>query len=84
MPKKKIETDEVSELHHQCLENCLAKLPSDQFQLIIEYYKGEKQEKIIQRKKLSDSLEISNQALRVRVLRIRKELQQCVFDCVEK
>lgn len=70
--------------YNRCLKECLAKIPAQQAQLIIAYYAGEKQAKIKQRKKLAESLGISEQGLRVRALRIRQNLHKCVSGCVRK
>lgn len=77
-------TDETSEVYYECLDRCLTEMPSNQRQLVIEYYQGERQAKIKQRKSIELRLGISNQALRVRVLRLRSILQKCVLSCVQK
>lgn len=67
-----------------CLNKCLKKLNPEQRRLIIDYYKGEKQTKIVGRKELEKKLNITNQSLRVRALRIRKILQECIENCLER
>ncbi len=59
------------------LRSCLGHLPDEHRQLILEYYHGEKGEKIERRRKLSERLGISVNTLRMRALRIREELQRC-------
>ena len=76
--------NEQVEIYHQCLDKCLTKMPSNQHQLIIEYYQGEKQAKIKQRKLIEMRMGIPSQTLRVRVLRMRKILQECVSKCVQE
>lgn len=72
-----------TEKQSQCLSKCLEKLSSKDSKLIIEYYKKDKSEKIKHRKRLAQNLGISTQALRVRVFRIRKNLQECFFDSID-
>ena len=65
-----------------CLRSCLQTLSTDNRELIIEYYQGEKGEKIQNRKKLMDRLGIPVNTLRMRALRLREKLQTCVEECV--
>lgn len=67
-----------------CLRNCLQTLSTDNRDLILAYYQGEKGEKIQNRKKLMDSLGIPVNTLRMRALRLRERLQGCVEECVER
>jgi DNA-directed RNA polymerase specialized sigma24 family protein len=81
--QKEINVEELKP-EYKCLNKCLKKLKPDQRRLIIDYYKGEKQTKIVGRKELEKKLEITNQSLRVRALRIRKLLQKCIENCLER
>ena len=65
-----------------CLERCLAGLSTDNRELILQYYHGEKGAKIKNRKKLTDHLKVSINTLRMRALRLREGLQSCVEDCM--
>ena len=67
-----------------CLQNCLQTLSTDNRQLILEYYQGEKGEKIQNRKKLLDRLRIPVNTLRMRALRVREKLQSCVEECMTR
>jgi DNA-directed RNA polymerase specialized sigma24 family protein len=64
-----------------CLRSCLQTLTTDNRDLILEYYQGEKGEKIQNRKKLMDRLGIPVNTLRMRALRLREKLQSCVEEC---
>jgi hypothetical protein len=64
------------ELLDRYLSRCIEALPSDDAQLIVGYYQGEKRQKINNRKDLAAGL--TRNALSVRVHRIRKELEKCV------
>jgi len=68
----------------ECLRKCLQTLPADNRDLILQYYQGEKSEKIQNRKKLLDQLEIPVNTLRMRALRLRERLQGCVEDCLSR
>ena len=74
------EDDDESRLN--CLRNCLQTLSPDNRELILQYYQGEKGEKIENRKKLLDRLGIPVNTLRMRALRLREKLQSCVEECV--
>lgn len=69
---------------HDCLDECLQKLSSDQRELIMEYYAKEKQAKIDHRSELAERFGISVETLRVRVFRIRGSLEECIERCVQR
>ena len=64
-----------------CLDRCLNKLSAADSELILEYYQGEKQEKIHRRRELGIRLGLSANALSIRACRIRTKVEQCVKDC---
>jgi DNA-directed RNA polymerase specialized sigma24 family protein len=76
------EEPDESEGRLVCLRSCLQTLSTDNRELILAYYQGEKGEKIQNRKKLMDRLGIPVNTLRMRALRLRERLQTCVEDCV--
>ena len=67
-----------------CLRDCLQSLSPDNRELILQYYQGEKGEKIQNRKKLLDRLGIPVNTLRMRALRLRERLQVCVEECLSR
>ena len=75
---------EESEGRIDCLRACLQRLSSENRELILQYYSGEKSAKIDSRKKLSQRLGIPVNTLRMRALRIRENLQRCVENCQEQ
>jgi|SRR5215471_15805384 len=82
LPAAKITTnDDESESRIDCLRHCLRQMPSDNRELILGYYDGEKREKIDSRKRLADQLGIPIKTLRMRALRIREQLQDAVEHC---
>ncbi len=76
------EEPDDSENRLVCLRSCLQTLSADNRELILEYYQGEKGEKIQNRKKLMDRFGIPVNTLRMRALRLRERLQSCVETCV--
>ena len=64
-----------------CLEECLGKLPATDHNLVLTYYREDKQAKIDQRKELAQQLGTGMNALRIRACRIRAVLQDCVERC---
>ena len=64
-----------------CLDRCLAELPPDSRQLVLEYYSAERRAKIDNRRRLAGLLGISESALRNRVQRVRDRLERCVRAC---
>jgi len=67
-----------------CLRNCLQGLSPDNRELILQYYQGEKGEKIQNRKKLLEQLGVPVNTLRMRALRLRERLQGCVEECLSR
>ncbi len=66
--------------HMDALDHCINELPAESRELLIEYYRGEKGEKIRNRKVLARRLGIPPNALRIRVHRIREKLERCVNE----
>lgn len=73
-----------SEGHIECLRACLQNLSADNRELIIQYYQGEKGAKIDNRKKLTERFGVPVNTLRMRALRLRDKLQECVEKCLQK
>ncbi|HEU4930827.1 MAG TPA: hypothetical protein VFT48_02050 [Pyrinomonadaceae bacterium] len=78
------EEADTDESRLTCLRSCLQTLSTDNRDLILQYYQGEKGEKIQNRKKLMDRLGVPVNTLRMRALRLRERLQSCVEECVER
>lgn len=76
--------EERPDLREDCLSICLEKLTAEKRQLILSYYSQEKQAKIIHRKKMARDLGVSLEALRVRMLRIRATLEECIEQCLDQ
>ena len=67
----------------ECLRRCLAKLPPASRSMILQYYAHDKQAKIDHRRRIAEQFNISLNALRIKALRIRANLETCVLTCLE-
>jgi len=67
-----------------CLHQCLQLLSDAKRDLITRYYFGSKATKIRNREQLARELKLELPILRVRALRIRKELRVCLLKCLER
>jgi RNA polymerase sigma factor (sigma-70 family) len=76
------ESSSRAEAEFECLEDCLEHLTPRSRQLVLDYYREEKHEKIIHRKQLADKLGIPLNALRIKACRIRAKLEMCVIACL--
>ncbi|HEV7904646.1 MAG TPA: hypothetical protein VGO96_12455 [Pyrinomonadaceae bacterium] len=72
------------ELEEKCLNHCLQKLSPENRELIMAYYRKEKQAKIDCRKELAEQLGIATNALRVKIYRIRAKLEICIERCMKR
>jgi DNA-directed RNA polymerase specialized sigma24 family protein len=73
---------ENSTERQQCFDDCLAQIPGDGRSLLLGYYEGERQSKIVNRRRMAVALGLSENALRSRVQRLRNRIDQCVHACV--
>jgi len=86
-PKPKVSTPFESrstefERELSCLDECMKTLPSNNRDLVLQYYQDEKQAKIMHRQNLARQLGIPLNALRIRAHRIRAALKNCVKECL--
>jgi RNA polymerase sigma factor (sigma-70 family) len=72
----------VSERRLACLEECLARLPAEDRDLVIGYYSDIGGAKVENRKALASRLGISLDSLRHRVARLRIKLGSCIEQCM--
>jgi DNA-directed RNA polymerase specialized sigma24 family protein len=68
----------------ECLERCLESLSTENRELILQYYRGEKSAKVENRKRLTDRFKVPINTLRMRALRLREKLLVCVEDCLKE
>ena len=68
---------------HDCLDRCLHCLCSQDKDVILSYYQHEGLAKINHRSMVARELNISSNALRLRIHRITLRLRECVYHCVD-
>lgn len=69
---------------YKCLEKCLNELlPADR-EILLRFYRENKQAKIDDRKELAKELGVTENALRLRMFRLRQKLAECITKCREK
>ena len=73
--------DHEGEAFRACFERCLAALSAGSHAIVLEYYAAEQRAKIDNRRRLAQTLGISESALRNRVQRVRNRLERCVQAC---
>jgi DNA-directed RNA polymerase specialized sigma24 family protein len=87
--------EEPADRRLECLRHCLGKIPPDQRDLLLRYYQGKDHQgkdhqgkdhqgegNIRNRKALSSELNIPLNALRIRVHRVRRKIEDCVQGCL--
>jgi RNA polymerase sigma factor (sigma-70 family) len=67
-----------------CLDQCLDTLPPDDREIAIAYYEFSGRERIENRKRLAEKFSLSANALRIRALRLRTLLKECVDECLAR
>ena len=72
------------DVRRECFIHCLQELSAESRQLITDYYRDEKRQKINNRLSLAEKLGIPLNALRSRAQRVREKLEQCVMRCCKK
>ena len=78
MPPADEEDEEDGRL--SCLRHCLEQLPADQRLLVLRYHQED--DHIRSRQMLSHELGVPMNALRIRVHRVRRKLEECVAKCL--
>jgi DNA-directed RNA polymerase specialized sigma24 family protein len=66
----------------ECLDKCLAELSTESRNLILDYFSEVKLAKIELHRRISESFEMTQTALRMRVMRIKQKLKICVLECM--
>lgn len=72
------------ELLDSCLRECMEKLDPRNREIIANYYRGERQDKMRSRKSLAERLGMKLANLRLRAQRTRATLKKCILDCMER
>lgn len=75
------EASATRERRLDCLDRCLLDLRPDQRELLVDYYRDAKRQRIDRRRDLATRLGITMNALAIRVCRLRDALESCVGAC---
>ncbi len=81
MPDSSEEKQE-QERRSDCLARCMLNLETEDRELIIDYYRGERRAKIESRKAMAEKLEVTMNTLSIRACRIRGKLGRCMRSCL--
>jgi DNA-directed RNA polymerase specialized sigma24 family protein len=81
LPAAEAETDAGREAVLACLDRCLAALPADERELILDYYLEDRRPKIDRRRAYAKRLGVTPNALAIRACRIRARLERCMSVC---
>jgi DNA-directed RNA polymerase specialized sigma24 family protein len=67
-----------------CFEDCLERLPQDSQRLVLRYYEQQGRARIEARRALAGTLGLTENALRIRVQRLRDRLEACIGTCLSR
>lgn len=67
---------------HECLDQCLEKLSPEGRSLLLDYFSEAKLAKIELHRRISEGLKMTQTALRMRVMRTKHKLKNCVQECM--
>lgn len=81
-PETDSEETSENEMLDSCLRHCLDQQDKNSREMIIEYYRGDRQVKIQTRKRLAKRLGIELPNLRLKAQRVRSKLKKCILDCM--
>lgn len=70
------------EPEYECLEECLNQLEPKDKELLLQFYREEKRAKIDERKGLAKKAGVTENALRLRLFRLRQKLAACLEKCL--
>ncbi len=75
------ETTDDPELPYKCMNDCIEQLKPKDRELFLCYYSSERRPKNY-RKELAGQMGMTSNALRVKIKRIRNQLQKCIKACL--
>ncbi len=74
---------EPKEKRFKCLDDCMADLSADNRDLIFSYFDTDEKTMIPARKGLAERLGITLNTLRIKVCRLKAQLEKCTKECCE-
>ena len=85
LPEPTLSDDSAKDLLYVCLEISLQELSPFERALIIKYHEGSQSgDAMRNRKVLAERLGMSIKKLRKEAMKIRKKLERCISDCLER
>ncbi len=83
-PSPSVETSDALQTERKlgCLENCIGRLTPSSRDLLVAYHLGGAGGHIGRRKNLAEKLNIPAAALRLRVFRVRQQMERCMNRCL--
>jgi DNA-directed RNA polymerase specialized sigma24 family protein len=72
------------ELKLECMDRCLQELGSESRNTLTEYCVGDFHERIDKRRQMAERMGVSLNTLRIRVHRLREQLERCVKNCLQE
>lgn len=67
-----------------CVVQCLGRLSVQEREFILEYYTGDGRQRIQNRRKMANRLNLPLNAVRNRALRLRERLERCSIECIRR
>lgn len=71
------------EKEHECLDSCMQRLPEPERNLLVHYYAYPPKAKIEHRKEIAAHMGLAQNALRIRMCRLRSRVTDCVMRCLD-
>ncbi len=69
---------------YNCLEECLAKLSTEESRMVLLYYSRDKSAKLELRREMAESMNLKTGTLHTRIHRLKNVLKKCVEKCMDK
>jgi DNA-directed RNA polymerase specialized sigma24 family protein len=83
IPASSLEAEDHSD-EYDCLVKCLRFLQTDKRDLILDYYIYDGRDKIAQHRRMAIDLGITEGALRGQTHQVRRNLEKCIRQCIER
>lgn len=73
----------LKERRLKCLEDCAARLSERERWTLFEYYRLKGQPKLEHRRRMAEQLDVTREALTLRVFHLKQRLKRCINDCLD-
>jgi DNA-directed RNA polymerase specialized sigma24 family protein len=81
-PFARLDEDGTADARAVCATRCLGELPAPARTLLVRYHTGRGRARIDERRRLATELGLQVNALRIRIHRLRLQLEECVAACL--